>query len=120
MSTAKEILEKIRHVKVVDLRFGYIEVLSSVAINDYRFPQSARTCLSVEVPTIMCSIRVLVGLLESSLNLESPAIETSDNFGRELMLTLARILLNKTPALEKMVFHNMRFTSSSPQLAIQR
>ncbi|KAL3620487.1 hypothetical protein CASFOL_035399 [Castilleja foliolosa] len=152
MSNAMELLEKIRHVKVVDLGYGYIAVLSSVAINDFRFSQSARACLSVDIPTIMCSIHVLVGILESSPNLESLAIETYDNSGGlctcldsktdldfdllhlktiiikdysspncvgELMLMLARILLNKTPALEKMDFHNKRFPSS-PQLTLQR
>ncbi|KAL3620496.1 hypothetical protein CASFOL_035408 [Castilleja foliolosa] len=146
MSNAKEILEKIRHVKVVDLRCNYIKVLSSVAITDYRFPQSARTCLSVEAPTVKCSIHGLVGLLESSPNLEALVIKgystyadpcncidpktdldcdllhlksiiikdfTSSNRVCEPMVTLARILLNKAPNLEKMVIHDIRFTSSS-------
>ncbi|KAL3620493.1 hypothetical protein CASFOL_035405 [Castilleja foliolosa] len=146
MSHAKEILEKIRHVKVVDLRFGYIEVLFSGANTDYRFPQSARTCLSVEASTVECSIHVLIGLLESSPNLEALVILGSDTvmdprtcidpktdldcdllhlksiiikeftdrtLVGEPMLTLARILLNKAPALEKMVVHNKIFTYSS-------
>ncbi|KAL3620514.1 hypothetical protein CASFOL_035426 [Castilleja foliolosa] len=134
MSNAMELLEKVRHVKVVDLRYGYIKVLSLVAISDYRFPQSARTCLTVEVPTEECSIHVLVDLLESS-----PNLETSNNFlgnglctcldskigldcdllhftdktlDGEPMLILARILLNKAPALEKMVVHNEIFIQS--------
>ncbi|KAL3620483.1 hypothetical protein CASFOL_035395 [Castilleja foliolosa] len=148
ISNAKELLEKIRHVKVVDLRYSYVKVLSLLAMNDYRFPQSARTCLTVEVPTEECSIHFLVGLLESSPDLETLVIEgshsdwepytsidskigldcdllhlksivikdfTSPNptFAGEPMLTLARILLNKAPKLEKMVIHNKRFTSSS-------
>ncbi|KAL3620519.1 hypothetical protein CASFOL_035431 [Castilleja foliolosa] len=135
ISNAKELLDKIRHVKVVDLRYSYMQVL--VAINDYRFPQSARTCLMVKVPTEECSIHVLVGLLESSPQIESLVIEGSPSFRGpctcidskidldcdllhlkrivinefmcplfvvgEPMLTLARILLNKAPALEMMV-----------------
>ncbi|KAL3620482.1 hypothetical protein CASFOL_035394 [Castilleja foliolosa] len=146
MSNAKELLEKTRHVKVVDLRYSYVEVLSLLAINDYRFPQSARTCLTVEVPTEECSIHFLVGLLESSPNLEALVIEGSGtdgdpctcidskidldgdllhlksiviedfidpNLDGEPMLTLARILLKKAPALEKMVVHDEIITSSS-------
>ncbi|KAL3620492.1 hypothetical protein CASFOL_035404 [Castilleja foliolosa] len=74
-SKTKELFEKIRHVKVVDLRYSYIEALSLVAINDYRFPQSARTCFTVEVLTKECSVHVLVGLLKSSPKLESLVIE---------------------------------------------
>ncbi|KAL3620488.1 hypothetical protein CASFOL_035400 [Castilleja foliolosa] len=160
ISNAKELLDKICHVKVVDLRYGYMQLLSAVAISDYPFPQSARTCLTVEIPLEECSIHVLVGLLESSPKLESLVIEGSHMytvrvdtldiegsltywpctcldskadldcdllhlksivfkdfegpaFVGELMLTLARMLLNKTPALGKMVVHDERFTSSS-------
>ncbi|KAL3620517.1 hypothetical protein CASFOL_035429 [Castilleja foliolosa] len=146
MDHVEELLEKICHVKVVDLRCNFIEVLSWVATNDYRFPQSARTSLSVEAPTVKCSIHVLVGLLESSPNLEALVIEgchtdwepctyldskldlecdllhlksivikdfTGPNLVGEPMLTLARILLNKLPELDKMVIHNKIFTSSS-------
>ncbi|KAL3620485.1 hypothetical protein CASFOL_035397 [Castilleja foliolosa] len=149
MSNAMEILEKIRHVKVVDLRYGYIKVLSRLAMND-RFPQSARTCLWVNAPTDKCSMHVVIGLLESSPNLEALVIDfssivrgpctyldsktdldcdllhlkrivikdfTSPNCVGEPMLTLARILLNKAPALEKMVVRIESFTSS-PQAAV--
>ncbi|KAL3620498.1 hypothetical protein CASFOL_035410 [Castilleja foliolosa] len=86
MSHAKEILEKIRHVKVVDLRFGYIEVyyFRGLIYTDYRFPQSARTCLSVEASTVECSIHVLIGLLESSPNLEALVIEGYTTVGCEI------------------------------------
>ncbi|KAL3620510.1 hypothetical protein CASFOL_035422 [Castilleja foliolosa] len=147
ISNAKGLFEKIRHVKVVDLGPIYMKALSSVAINnDYRFPQSARTRFTVKVFTKECSIHVLVGLLESSPNLEALVIEgpytvgepctcidsktdldcellhlksivikdfTSSNRVGEPMLTLAKILLNKAPKLEKMAIHNKRFTSSS-------
>ncbi|KAL3620486.1 hypothetical protein CASFOL_035398 [Castilleja foliolosa] len=76
-SNAKEIFEKIQHVKVVNLGYNYMEVLSWLAINDYRFPQSARTSLTVKVATVECSIHVLVGLLESSPSLETLVIEGS-------------------------------------------
>ncbi|KAL3620503.1 hypothetical protein CASFOL_035415 [Castilleja foliolosa] len=81
-SNAKEILEKIRHVKVVDLRCNYAEVLSSVAINDHRFPQSARTSLTVKALTVKCSIHGLVSLLESSPNLEALVIEGYTTVGK--------------------------------------
>ncbi|KAL3620504.1 hypothetical protein CASFOL_035416 [Castilleja foliolosa] len=147
MSHAKEILKKIRHVKVVDLRFGYIEVLCCLPINRCRFPQSARTCLSVEASTVECSIHVLVALLKSSPNLEALVIQGSTTTGEhphnckdlkialdcdllhlksivikdfidptldgEPMLTLARILLNKAPALEKMVVPSKIYTCRS-------
>ncbi|KAL3620500.1 hypothetical protein CASFOL_035412 [Castilleja foliolosa] len=148
ISDAKELFEKIRHVKVVRLGYIYMEVCVA-AIKNYRFPQSARTCLTVEVVTRECSIHVLLGLLESSPKLESLVIEGDgahsnwrpctcigsktdldcdllhlksivikdfiDKFklGGEPMLTLARILLNKAPALEKMVVHDKIFKSSS-------
>ncbi|KAL3620499.1 hypothetical protein CASFOL_035411 [Castilleja foliolosa] len=146
ISNAKDLLYNIRHVKVVDLRYSYMQVLTSVAINDYQFPQSARTCLTVEVPLEEPSIHVLVGLLESSPKLESLVIEgthtylpcacldsktdldcdllhlksvvikdfTGPDVVCEQMLMMAKILLNKAPTLEKMVFfHNKSFTSSS-------
>ncbi|KAL3620505.1 hypothetical protein CASFOL_035417 [Castilleja foliolosa] len=147
ISDAKELFEKIRHVKVVHLGYIYMEVCVA-AINDYRFPQSARTCLTVEVLAKECSIHVLLGLLESSPKLESLVIKgfdshtywgpctcihsktdldcdllhlksivikdfTSPNLDGEPMLILARILLNKAPALEKMVVHDKIFKSSS-------
>ncbi|KAL3620494.1 hypothetical protein CASFOL_035406 [Castilleja foliolosa] len=143
ISNAKDLLYNIRHV---DLRYSYMQVLTSVAINDYQFPQSARTCLTVEVPLEEPSIHVLVGLLESSPKLESLVIEGSHTYLPcacldsktdldcdllhlksvvikdftgpdvvcEQMLMMAKILLNKAPTLEKMVFfHNKCFTSSS-------
>ncbi|KAL3620501.1 hypothetical protein CASFOL_035413 [Castilleja foliolosa] len=147
MSNTKEILEIIRHVKVVDLRYGYIKVLFSVAITDYRFPQSAPTCLSVEALTEDFGIHALVGLLESSPNLEALVLKgsgvlpvmdphtcidskldldcdllhlksiiikefTDKTLDGEPMLILARILLNKAPALEKMVVHDKIFIQS--------
>ncbi|KAL3620484.1 hypothetical protein CASFOL_035396 [Castilleja foliolosa] len=146
ISNAMELLEKIRHVKVVDLGCNYMEVLSLLAINDYRFPQSARTYLLLHAPLVNCCRHALVGLLESSPNLEALVIEGSEFIGEpctcldsktdldcdllrlksivikdcmgvnvvgEQMLMLARILLNKAPALEKMVVHDKIFTSSS-------
>ncbi|KAL3620513.1 hypothetical protein CASFOL_035425 [Castilleja foliolosa] len=149
ISDAKELFEKIRHVKVVHLGYIYMEVCVA-AIKNYRFPQSAQTCLTVKVVTKECCIHVLLGLLESSPNLESLVIEGDgahsnwgpctclgsktdldcdllhlksivikdfiDKFklvGGEPMLTLAKILLNKAPALEKMVVHDKIFKSSS-------
>ncbi|GFP79982.1 F-box/LRR-repeat protein at3g03360 [Phtheirospermum japonicum] len=136
MDNAKELLEKIRHVKTVTIRRGYSQVLSSLAMSGYQFPQSARTGLSVYALTEKHSIHGILGLLESSPNLESlliyglgfeeePTIcqDPKGDLNCELlhlktitfkdfvhpdldgepMLTLARILLNKAPALAKMV-----------------
>ncbi|KAL3627379.1 hypothetical protein CASFOL_028742 [Castilleja foliolosa] len=135
VDNAKELLEKIRHVKFVEMRGCCSQVLSSLAMTGYQFPQSARTDLVVKDRTEKHSVHGILGLLESSPNLEALVIEgrgfgeepiicqdpkgdlscdllhlktiTFKNFVYpalcgEPMLTLARILLNKTPALERM------------------
>ncbi|KAL3627383.1 hypothetical protein CASFOL_028746 [Castilleja foliolosa] len=145
MDNAKELLEKIRHVKYVEIRGCCSQVLSSLAMTGYQFPQSARTSLLVKDWTEKLSIHGILGLLESSPNLEALVIEglifveepiicqdpkgdlscdllhlktiTLKDFVHpslygEPMLTLARILLNKTPALEKMNIIGIDDTSS--------
>ncbi|GFP79981.1 putative F-box/LRR-repeat protein at5g02700 [Phtheirospermum japonicum] len=147
MDNAKELLEKIRHVKTVTMRGCCIEVLSSLAMTGYQFPQSARTRLSVNAPTENGSIDGILGLLESSPNLEALVIEGSffleepaicedpkgdmncdllhlktitfkkfvhPDLDGEPMLTLARILLNKAPALSKMVVNIKGIALSEP------
>ncbi|KAL3627376.1 hypothetical protein CASFOL_028739 [Castilleja foliolosa] len=146
VDNAKELLEKIRHVKLVEMRGCCRQVLSSLAMSGYQFPQSARTRLVVKDRTEKHSIHGILGLLESSPNLEALVIEgrifeeepiicpdpkgdlscdllhlktiTFKNFVHpalcgEPMLTLARILLNKAPALEKMNIIGIDATSSS-------
>ncbi|KAL3654600.1 hypothetical protein CASFOL_001585 [Castilleja foliolosa] len=135
MDNVKELLEKIRHVKMVGIAGDYNRVLSSLAMIGYRFPQTARTWMSVRALTKMRSVHGIIGQLESCPILEELVIEglhieeepvicpdpkgdlicdllylktiTFENFvdpklGGEPMLTLARVLLNKSPALEKM------------------
>ncbi|KAL3627377.1 hypothetical protein CASFOL_028740 [Castilleja foliolosa] len=138
-------LKKIRHVKLVDMRGCCRQILSSLAMSGYQFPQSARTRLVVKDRTEKHSIHGILGLLESSPNLEALVIEglslkdepincpdpkgdlscdllhlktiTLKNFVHpalcgEPMLTLAKILLNKAPALEKMNIIGIDVTSS--------
>ncbi|GFP79975.1 hypothetical protein PHJA_000140900 [Phtheirospermum japonicum] len=89
MNTAKELLENIKHVKVVELGSGYSEVLHWMASNGYRFPQSARTYPEDDLD---CEL----------LHLKTITIKdfVDPNLVGEPMLTLAWILLKKTPTLE--------------------
>ncbi|KAL3627375.1 hypothetical protein CASFOL_028738 [Castilleja foliolosa] len=145
LDNAKELLEKIRHVKLVEMKGCCRQVLSSLAMTGYQFPQSARTRLVVKDRTEKHSVHGILGLLESSPNLEALVIEgrgfgeepiicqdpkgdlscdllhlktiTLKNFVHpalcgEPMLTLARILLNKAPALEKINIDGINGTSS--------
>ncbi|KAL3654599.1 hypothetical protein CASFOL_001584 [Castilleja foliolosa] len=134
---AKELLEKIWHVKKVRIGGGFNQILSSLAMQiGYRFPQSAQKWLSVKARTEKQSIHGIMGQLQSSPKLEVLVVEglcleeeqpivfpiwkgelncdllhlktiTFRNFvdlnlEGDPMITLARVLLNKAPALEKM------------------
>ncbi|KAL3620495.1 hypothetical protein CASFOL_035407 [Castilleja foliolosa] len=116
ISDAKELFEKIRHVKVVHLGYIYMEVcllesspnLESLVIEGDGAHSNWGPCTCLGSKTDLdCDLLHLKSIVIKDF------IDKFKLVGGEPMLTLAKILLNKAPALEKMVVHDKIFKSSS-------
>ncbi|GFP79977.1 F-box/LRR-repeat protein at3g03360 [Phtheirospermum japonicum] len=84
MKNAEKLLGNIRHVKAVKLGANYVEVLSWMVIRyGYQFPQStSRTSLTVYTDRDeLGNVHGIVGLLESSPNIQELVIEGQDELG---------------------------------------
>ncbi|KAL3613147.1 hypothetical protein CASFOL_036634 [Castilleja foliolosa] len=141
LNNAKELFENIRHVKDVKLETLCVKAVSELVFLEHRLPQSRREVLRLVISRDEDCIPGILGLLESSPNLNTLHVEYSQicdkymefvarrepadiedldsdllhlktvrvlnyadpNPGCEPMLTVARILLKRAPALELMV-----------------
>ncbi|KAL3619062.1 hypothetical protein CASFOL_036632 [Castilleja foliolosa] len=140
LNNTMELFEKIRHVKDVKLESLCVEAVSELVFLGHRLPQSRRDVLKLVVSRDEGCIPGILGLLESSPNLNTLQIKYSQicdlyrefvprrgpaeiddldcdllhlktvrlkyadpNLSSEPMLTVARILLKRAPALELMV-----------------
>ncbi|CAH9140407.1 unnamed protein product [Cuscuta epithymum] len=133
----KEVFEKVHHVKELNLGPGPIKALAVLVLNGWQLPKYKLRCLKIElVCEALETIPGILGLLESSPDIETLVIDSDDPYGLdhdwappakdnlvcdllhlktikmfsladpeldgEPMLTLARILLKRTPVLEEM------------------
>ncbi|KAL3619063.1 hypothetical protein CASFOL_036633 [Castilleja foliolosa] len=141
LNNTMELFENIRHVKDVKLESLCVKAVSELVFLGHRLPQSRRNVLGLVVLGDESCIPGILGLLESSPNLNTLQIKYSQicdlykefvpergpaeiddlycdllhlktvrilnyadpNLGCEQMLTVARILLKRAPALELMV-----------------
>ncbi|VFQ73849.1 unnamed protein product [Cuscuta campestris] len=140
LSNTREIFESIQHVKKLEVGCEIIKALVAVlSRGHWQLPKSMRRCLTISsFIHDKENISGILGLLESSPNLETLVIERYDpheiaeenwvipgrsdmgcdllhlktvklysmadpKLGGEPLLTLARILLERAPALEEMV-----------------
>ncbi|CAH9140409.1 unnamed protein product [Cuscuta epithymum] len=137
VSNAKEVFEKIEHVKELDLGPGPVKALAGLVLTGWLFPKYKLRWLKMELlRNASKSIPGILGLLESSPDIETLVIgakvpfrldhdwapPAKDNLVCDLLrlktikfislvdpqldgeplLTLARILLKRTPVLEEM------------------
>ncbi|PIN11651.1 hypothetical protein CDL12_15741 [Handroanthus impetiginosus] len=71
MRYTEEIFQKFQHVGKLELGRGCIEVLSTLTLKGWQLPRSVRGHLIVNALTVTHSIPGIIGLLESSSNLET-------------------------------------------------